>query len=74
LVPVLAQQVTEHGVICDFPLSGVVSLPFYFEFLIRKSSGGHQAKRRKEGGKPKPEELEGMPQHQHFLSHAAHWM
>jgi hypothetical protein len=34
------------------------------QFLTRQSSGGHQAKRRKEE-KPKPEEQEGMPQHQH---------
>jgi hypothetical protein len=34
------------------------------KFLTRKSSGGHQAKRRKEE-KTKPEEQEGMPQHQH---------
>jgi hypothetical protein len=31
--------------------------------LTRKSSGDHEAKRRKEGKKPKPEEHEGMPHH-----------
>jgi hypothetical protein len=34
------------------------------QILTRKSSEGHQAKRRKEE-KPKPEEQEGMPQRQH---------
>jgi hypothetical protein len=52
------------------PASGTV-LPVPFLLMIhegikknltRKSSGGHQAKRRKEE-KPKPEEHEGMPQH-----------
>jgi hypothetical protein len=33
-------------------------------FLEEKSNGDHQVKRIKEG-KPKPEEHEGMPQHQH---------
>jgi hypothetical protein len=32
--------------------------------LTRKSSGGHQAKK-EERKKPKPEEQEGMPQHQY---------
>jgi hypothetical protein len=36
------------------------------KILTRKSSGGHQAKkRRKEEKNPKPEVQEGMPQHQH---------
>jgi hypothetical protein len=34
------------------------------KFLTRKSSGGHQAKKKRRK-KPKPEEQEGMPQHQH---------
>jgi hypothetical protein len=38
--------------------------PLNSQFLTRKSSGAHQAKRRKEE-KAKPEEHEGMPQHQH---------
>jgi hypothetical protein len=33
--------------------------------ITRKSSGGHQAKRRKEK-KLKPEEQEGMPQRLHY--------
>jgi hypothetical protein len=35
------------------------------KILRGKSSGGRQAKRRKEKKKPKPEEREGMPQRQH---------
>jgi hypothetical protein len=40
-------------------------LVFYKNILTRKISGGHQAKRRKEGKKPKPEEQEGMLQRRH---------
>jgi hypothetical protein len=36
------------------------------KILTRKSSGGHQAKKKEERReKPKPKEHEGMPQHQH---------
>jgi hypothetical protein len=45
-------------------IANVLTVFNYNQFLIRKSSGGHQAKRIKEK-KPKPEEQEGMPQRQH---------
>jgi hypothetical protein len=42
-----------------------LSVPSLKKILTRKSSGGHQAKKKKRRKKPKPEEQEGMPQHQH---------